>query len=126
MGNLRAFIGGLFDRRKRDKPVATDRRHRPSGIKDSDAHLKAAMEHLSETVRLTRKDFEPPKREIANDHQEQVQFVTFRDMCSFSGSKELAIRLCRHPKHEAANTGVATCEETVCPLLRPSTALEVA
>ena len=120
------LLGRLFrfvDRRTHDVPVAEERRgSKRSRMKQADEALQKAIVDLDKTVRLTREDFLPPKREVANDIQHQVQFVTFRDICTFSGSKELSVRLCRHPKHEAANTGIATCEETVCPLLRPLTA----
>ena len=52
---------------------------------------------------------------VANDIQQTVQFPTFASVCPDRGSEEITVRLCRNPKHEAANTGIAVCEEQVCP-----------
>lgn len=54
----------------------------------------------------------------ANDGQQQVIFKTLADVCSHRGSREITVRLCRSPEHEAANTGVAVCAEPVCPILK--------
>ena len=121
---VKDFWHRIINRRKQDVPVSIDRRVGKTKMRDADKMLRDAIQDLEQTVRLKREDF--LKREVANDIQHQVQFVTFRDICSFSGSKELAIRLCRNPKHEAANTGIATCEETLCPLLREITAMDAA
>ena len=82
------LLGRLFrfvDRRTHDVPVADERRgSRRSRMKQADDALAKALNDLEKTVRLKREDFLPPKREVANDIQHQVQFVTFRDICSFS------------------------------------------
>ena len=57
-----------------------------------------------------------------NDPQQTVIFSTFREICRFATSKEFAVRFCRHPKHEAANTGMATCNESQCPITHGKTA----
>lgn len=54
----------------------------------------------------------------ANDGQQQVIFKTLAAVCSYRGSREITVRLCRSPDHEAANTGVAVCAESVCPILK--------
>lgn len=118
MANLREFFSRIGGRRKVNVPVDQDRRG--IGLKEAKDRLKSAHDRLEEMV---KQQTSPRKREVANDIQHQVQFVTFRDICTFSGSKELAIRLCKHPKHEAANTGIATCDELLCPLLREITAM---
>lgn len=107
-----------MERRTHNEPVAIDRRKRISS-KDADQLLHDATERLDRTVKLKREDF--LKMEVlgvANDIQQQVQFTTFRDICDFSGSRELTILLCRNPKHPAANTGIATCDEQLCPFMR--------
>lgn len=55
------------------------------------------------------------KRIVANDIQQIVQFQTFASVCPDRGSEEITVRLCRNPGHEAANTGIAVCDEQVCP-----------
>lgn len=51
----------------------------------------------------------------SNDIQQTVQFNTYADICRHRGSRDITIRLCRNPSHEAANTGIAVCAEKVCP-----------
>lgn len=58
--------------------------------------------------------------ESANDIQQTVQFFTYADICKHRGSKEITVRLCRNPAHEASNTGLAVCAEQVCPDMRRS------
>lgn len=54
----------------------------------------------------------------ANDIQNTVEFETFADICEHRGSKDIIVRLCRNPGHEAANTGIAVCAEKVCPIIK--------
>lgn len=54
----------------------------------------------------------------ANDIQHTVQFNTFAEICEHRGSRDITVRLCRNPQHEAANTGVAVCAEPVCPIVK--------
>ena len=58
------------------------------------------------------------EKRASNDGQQQVIFKTLAAVCSNRGSKEISVRLCRSPDHEAANTGIAICAETVCPILK--------
>lgn len=51
----------------------------------------------------------------SNDIQQTVQFNTYADICRHRGSRDITVRLCRNPAHEAANTGIAICAEKVCP-----------
>lgn len=51
----------------------------------------------------------------SNDIQQTVQFNTYADICRHRGSRDITVRLCRNPAHEAANTGIAICHEKVCP-----------
>ena len=57
-----------------------------------------------------------------NDPQQTVIFSTLQDICQYATSKDFAVRFCRNPKHEAANTGVATCNEGQCPLAQGKSA----
>ena len=54
----------------------------------------------------------------ANDGQQQVVFKTLAGICPHRGSKEITVRLCRNDEHAAADTGVAVCAESVCPILK--------
>lgn len=58
------------------------------------------------------------EKRASNDGQQQVIFQTLADVCTHRGSKEITVRLCRSPDHEAANTGVSICAEPVCPILK--------
>lgn len=51
----------------------------------------------------------------SNDIQQTVQFNTYADICRHRGSRDITVRLCRNPAHEASNTGIAICAEQVCP-----------
>ena len=56
------------------------------------------------------------KRVVANDIQQVVDFSTFAEICPYK-LRQGEFRLCKHPDHEAANTGVAKCHEELCPLM---------
>lgn len=109
--DVRDIVGCMFERRKRNEPVSVDRR-KLTRLQSADKRLHEALRKLNESVRPKSDD----NRKVANDSQQEVQFATFRDICTFrleAGQH----RLCRHKNHEAANTGVAKCDEAVCPFM---------
>lgn len=109
-----SFFRRLFgDRRTHDESVVVERRTTHKR-KDVDDRLKNAVHDFEQTVRMRREDLF--KRLAVNDVQQTVQFNTFRMICKhtlLAGEH----RLCRHPDHEAANTGIAKCAEQVCPIM---------
>lgn len=110
--SLRRWIARLTDRRKLNIPVSIDRR--APQAREIKERLDRAHERLLETVKKHTGEL---PRIAANDIQQVVIFSTFREICSFrltAGEH----RLCRHEKHEAANTGIAPCNEQLCPSLR--------
>ena len=111
LGRIRSMWN--LDRRKRQTPVATERRTRHKR-KDVEQRYTNAIEDFSETVRANRTDI--VSKFSANDNQQVIIWSTFRDLCTH-GLKAGEYFLCRHPKHEAANTGIAKCEQQVCPLI---------
>lgn len=119
MGNLRAVIRRLFDRRKVDTPVATERRHGKMKIQEADKRLRDVVDKLEErTVRMRREDF---LKFSANDSQQVVVFSSFQEICSWTGPQLGKIRLCRHDQHpDAANSQTAICEESKCPIMNPA------
>ena len=110
---LRGIVG---ERRHTDKPVAEDRRSgKRSQRAQADQRLWDALDDLERTLGL-REPKNGVKFVASNDRQQVVIFSTFRDICEFKLSQGI-YRLCRHPAHEAANTGLAKCEEGLCPKL---------
>ena len=61
--------------------------------------------------------FAEARREVANDVQHTVVFSTFAEVCKFRTKQGIYV-LCRNGAHEAAGTGVASCNEEQCPLMR--------
>jgi len=111
---LERLRGRLLDRRHKQKPVQTDRRTPRNRIRETDERLHHAVEDLEQTLSIHTDKF---WKRSANDVQQEVQFVTFRSICTYSVEAGVH-RLCRHPKHEAANTGIATCDEQLCPIIK--------
>ncbi len=103
------------DRRTHDEPVSLERRKRKVSMRDADKRLHESMDRFEQTVRIKREDFF--RREVSNDIQQTVQFSTYREICSFKVDAGIH-RLCRHSNHEAANTGIAKCNEELCPVMR--------
>ena len=119
MTRLRDVFSKFFDRRKRALPVDAERRQQRPRLKDADQQLDEALDDLTT---LLGKRHSKPKARAMNDSQQTVIFSTFRDICRYATSKDFAVRFCRNPKHEAANTGVATCNEGQCPLAQGKSA----
>lgn len=114
--NILSWFRLIADRRKEKRPVSTDRR-RGGHIGKSKAiqeRLETALDDFERTVSIKRDDF---FRFSANDIQQEVQFDTFRAICRFrvNGGQ---YKLCRNSSHEAANTGIAICDEQLCPFMR--------
>lgn len=107
---LRRFMG---DRRTHSENVPQERRKKITRS-EADKRLREAVDDLDRTVRMRSDDF---KCEAVNDIQTQVIFATFSEICTFR-VPNLAVRICRHEKHEAANTGIAICNESQCPFAR--------
>lgn len=103
----------LHDRRQQNLPVNADRR-KPTNRKQVEKRL---LDAIDDFARVTKREEPPAERFVAsNDRQQVVIFSTFREVCEFNlpaGEH----RLCRHPEHEAANSGIARCEEAICPAL---------
>lgn len=118
MGSVRRWFSWITDRRRINVPVSDERRGRKrlSRMQEADKRLEEAMERLDRTVRLERKDW----KYSANDMQQEVIFPTFRSVCRYA-LEAGEHRLCRHPLHEAANTGIAPCAEEICPILLGAT-----
>lgn len=112
MGKIREMLR-FFDRRRRSEPVVVERRHTKPSLKSSREHLRTALREFDSAARRLTGE----KREVANDIQQTVKFSTFREICTFR-VPQVQVRLCRHPKHDAANTGTAACDEQLCPIMR--------
>lgn len=108
------------ERRHRQEPVASERRR--VRITPKEAHERAlrASEDLDRTVRLRREDL---LKLSANDVQQTVIFSTYREICEHR-LQQGEYRLCRHPLHDAANTGMARCDEKLCPVMLGKIALK--
>lgn len=118
MARILERLKSLFrDRRTHTEPVSVERRARPSR-KEIDDRLRSAVADLEQTVRLKREYF---TKFSANDVQQTVQFETYRAICRFT-LKAGQFRLCKHHQHEAANTGMAKCDEKLCPVMLGKTA----
>jgi hypothetical protein len=115
MSNILERLKSIFrDRRHRNDPHPVERRSRPTN-KQARKRLSEALEDFERTVT----NYRPPdhKEFSANDMQQEVQFDTFRAICRFK-MEQGQFNLCRNPAHEAANTGIAKCEEYHCPFMR--------
>lgn len=107
---LRSFVGNR--RSGAPKPVRENRREQR---RNADERLQNALTDFERALGLK----EPPNDEkfnASNDRQQVIIFSTFRDICEFKLSQG-GYRLCKHPAHEAANTGISKCEEGLCPKL---------
>ena len=120
MTRLRDVFSKFFDRRKRSQPVDAERRQPRPRLKDADRQLDEALDGL--TTMLGKRKPPATKLRAMNDIQQTVIFSTLRDICRYATSKDFAVRFCRHSKHEAANTGMATCNEGQCPLVQGKSA----
>lgn len=105
---VKEVLRAIADRRKSDVPVSPDRRR--SGMKHADERLRHALERIQRATKVLR-------REVANDIQQVVRFETFAEICTYN-SRQGEFRLCKNPDHEAANTGIAKCNDELCPLMR--------
>lgn len=115
MGKISNRIIAFFmERRKKSVPVSHERRSANNRMRDADKRLSESIDKLDRTVRLRREDF--IRRTVANDIQTVTIFSTFSDICTWK-VPNLSVRMCRHPQHEAANTGVAKCDEHLCPFM---------
>lgn len=109
---MAAVIKG--DRRTRDEPVAVERREKKKpSYKEAHDRLHDAMKEFQRTVSVKRDEL---LKRSANDVQQEVQFETFRQICAYKVEAG-EHRICRHPQHEAANTGIAPCDENLCPFM---------
>ena len=115
MGIVQRLKSLWFDRRRRNDPVSFDRRRRRSKRKEVEQRCADALDDFAQTTSMSRDD-DLCKR-VANDVQQEVQFDTFRAICRFQIRQGEYI-LCRNPSHEAANTGIAKCDEQLCPFMR--------
>lgn len=108
-------IFGFGERRKEQRPVTNERR------RDRRTRMQRSEESLLETTRVfdsaVRGKRDTLLRREAANGQNQVQFDTMQAVCP-DAVRAGEHRLCRHPRHEAANTGIAVCDERLCPLLR--------
>lgn len=114
---LERLRGRFLNRRKAQEPITVERRSSQK-VRDVDARLHHAVEDLEQTLSARRDDW---FKRVANDIQQEVIFSTFREVCSYkSGLGQY--RICRHPKHSAANSGLAPCDEQSCPIILGKTA----
>lgn len=80
----------------------------------------AEAEDLNRTISMKRDDF---MAHIGESKRLQaikgtVDWDSYHAICEFrSYPKESLMRLCKHPEHEAANTGIAACKIELCPRL---------
>ena len=109
----------LRDRRRKDIPVATERRHRMT-LKEADRRRDEALDRLNKII---EKHTKIERVEVANDIQQVTIFSTFQDICD-KLVKQGEFRLCRHADHPAANTGIAKCTEELCPFMRGKMAMK--
>ena len=115
MGSLKRLFSRFRDRRQEDVSVPVDRR--TPNLKEAKERLRRQHAEFQDYVRRLTGDGTERKQFVAsNDRQQVVVFSTFREICEhrlIAGEH----RLCRHPEHEAANTGIARCDEAICPAL---------
>ncbi len=80
---------------------------------EAESRLADAISGLSKSIRSkSNRDVFA----VSNDAQAVVKFITFADICTFR-IPGLAMRRCRHPQHESANSGEAVCNEKLCPFV---------
>lgn len=124
MMNLFRKIFG--DRRKRIAGVKNERRHKNvwRRWKDAGDDLDNAVDALDQTVRMNTAQFaaimhksrEQELTLVENGAAKTVEFITFAEICRFHYSpKDSLMSLCKNPKHEAAQSGIAPCQRAVCP-----------
>jgi hypothetical protein len=113
MANILDRMRKLWGERRLQKtPVSVERRYKLKR-KDVEQRYDESFDNFERTVRMKREDF---MKFSSNDRQQVVIFSTFSEICDKRLDAGIH-RLCRHPAHPAANTGVARCEEQVCPLM---------
>lgn len=115
--NLPNWMRRIADRRKANRPVDKDRRGGGTGgkRKEVEQRLYDAIDDLERTVSVKRDELLKRLALTAdNDRQQVVIFSTFREICAdkLDAGEH---RLCRNPAHAAANTGIAKCDEQLCP-----------
>ena len=87
-------------------------------VKAVQSRVNDAIEDLTKTVRMTKDElFAEARKEVANDVQHTVVFSTFAEICRYRTKNGIYI-LCRNGAHEASGTGIASCNEEQCPLMR--------
>lgn len=107
---VKDILRSLFvDRRKNSKPVENERRKSRTELHEKNRELVEAIEGLKNATQK----FES---RVANDPQQVVLFHTFQMICKHN-LEAGEHRLCRHKGHEAANTGIARCDEHLCPVM---------
>ena len=113
MLSLKGIFRSVVNRRRLQQPVETERRKRLRP-REAETRLTNAISDLSKMVRSKTRD---SVRAVANDVQAVVKFMTFAEICTLR-VPGVNVRMCRHPKHESANTGKAFCTEELCPVMR--------
>lgn len=118
----------LADRRKEEKEVRDDRRGKGpiKRWKDSGDRLDRVVDDLYKTVKVGREDFCRQMQEegdcpvlVDNHIARELKFDTFAEICEFRYSPENSLmRLCKNPKHEAHASGIAPCQQGLCPKLK--------
>ena len=88
------------------------------GVKAVQVRISDAIDDLTKTVSMTKAELLAEARnEVANDVQHTVVFSTFAEICRYR-SKQGIYMICRNGAHEASGTGIAQCDEELCPLMR--------
>ena len=92
--------------------------------RETAALAMAEVEDLNKTISMKSSNFiammqnsrEHELTIVANGASKTVEFITFAEICRFHYSpKDSLMSLCKNPKHEAAQSGIAPCQRAVCP-----------
>ena len=106
MNLLRRFL----DRRKTRTHMDSERR-KPT-LRETDEMLSEVIADIERTASIKR----TPSL-IHDSPWNHVEFSSFASQCEYrytNGSGELHA-ICKNPKHEAAGTGIASCNKQMCP-----------
>lgn len=121
-------IASFKDRRRGNVSVSNERRGgMGQKINAANHRLNCALDELNQTLTMSRAEFASMLAQDAHQESEKVrlildspwnhvEFVSFSEKCEFLYKAETSLgKLCRHPKHSAYSTGMASCSRALCP-----------
>ena len=106
MISIKLIYRALLDRRRANRPVTVERRHRLRA-REAENSLRLSIERLSNAIKMKRPD-------IMERGSAVVTFVTFSEICNYR-TPMLNVRRCRHPSHRGQDD--AECNERLCPFM---------